>query len=71
MKGLNGTPNPVAYDLEGAGRAVGLSIFPIKQEIKLGNLTPRYYRSKPLIGHDELVEWFANLPVDKSTGGTG
>ena len=69
MTASRGASTPIAYDLEGAARAVGLSVFPIKQAIKAGDITPRYSKSKPLIGHDELVEWFANLPLDKSTGG--
>jgi hypothetical protein len=69
MKATRGASTPIAYDLEGAARAVGLSVFPIKQAIKAGDLTPRYSKSKPLIGHDELAEWFASLPVDKFTGG--
>ncbi|TFB96563.1 MULTISPECIES: hypothetical protein [unclassified Cryobacterium] len=61
------SPTPIAYDVEGAARAVGLSVFPIKQAIASGDLTARYSKSKRLIGHDELVDWFNHLPVDRPT----
>ena len=58
-------PTPIAYDVQGAALAVGLSVFPIKQAISAGELTARFSGSKRLIGHDELVEWFNHLPLDK------
>ncbi|POH68978.1 hypothetical protein C3B61_03500 [Cryobacterium zongtaii] len=62
-------PTPIAYNLDGAAIAVGLSIFPIKLAVSNGSLTARYYGTKPLIGHAELLEWFENLPLDKLAPG--
>lgn len=56
---------PISYSYEGAAEAIGQSVDTIKAEVRKGNLTPRYPNSKPLIGHDELFEWFNSLPVDK------
>ena len=65
MPVLESSPTPIAYDIEGAARAIGYSIFPIKQAIARGDLTPRYANSKPIILHDDLYEWAHSLPVDK------
>lgn len=58
-------PNPIAYSVEGAAQAVGLSVYPIKQAITAGLLTARYSGAKRLIGHADLLDWFDSLPVDK------
>jgi len=58
-------PNPIAYSVEGAANAVGLSVYPIKQAITAGLLTVRYSGAKRLVGHADLLEWFDSLPVDK------
>ena len=58
-------PAPIAYSVEGAANAVGLSVFPIKQAITAGLLTAHYSGAKRLVGHADLLEWFNNLPVDK------
>ena len=56
---------PISYDYAGAAEAIGQSVDTIKVEVRKGNLTPRWPNSKPLIGHEDLLEWFNNLPVYK------
>jgi len=59
---------PISYSIDGAADAVGLSIGPIRAAISAGDLTPRFSGSKPLIGHEDLLEWFNHLPLDKPSG---
>lgn len=63
MKRLESPRVPIAYTLDQAGEAVGLSTFPIRQAIEAGDLTPKYSGRKPLIDHDDLKAWFKSLPV--------
>lgn len=56
---------PIGYSVEGAGRAVGLSVYPIKEAITRGDLTVHWAGSKRLVKHADLVAWFDALPYDK------
>ena len=56
--------HPIAYTVLQAAAAVGLSERYIRAQIAHNYLIPRYAGTKPLIGHDELVRWFAKLPTD-------
>jgi len=58
-------PAPIAYDIDGAARAISVSRSEINRAISAGDLTPRYRKSKPLIGHAELAAFFEALPVGK------
>jgi hypothetical protein len=58
-------PAPIAYDIAGAAAAVGLSTDSIREALRNGDLTARWYKSKRLIGSDELAAYFNSLPVDK------
>lgn len=62
-------PAPIAYNIEGACRATGLSEFVIAGALKRGTLTARYYGNKPLVGHADLLEWFNTFPLDKQEPG--
>ena len=53
---------PIAYSLQSAAEAVGLSIDTIKREVKANNLAVRYYGRKPLIPATALEKWFNALP---------
>ena len=56
--------HPISYTVQAAAAAVGLSERYIRAQIAHNYLLPRYAGTKPLIGHDELVRWFAKLPTD-------
>lgn len=58
-------PNPIAYSLDGAATAVGVSLDTIKRAIAAGDLTRRYPNSKPIILHEDLFEWAQTLPVER------
>ncbi len=58
-------PTPIAYSLQGAAEAIGQSVSTIKDEIRKGNLIPRYPNSKPIILHDDLEEWARTRSVDR------
>lgn len=66
MRRLETPRNPIAYTIDQAAEAVGLSTFPIRQAIDKGELSPRYSGTKPLILHSELVEWAESLPLDRT-----
>jgi len=55
----------IAYSIPNAAWAVDMGIEAFRTHIAAGNLTVRYPNSSPRIAHDELVEWFKNLPLDK------
>ena len=56
---------PIAYTYAEAARAIGQSLDTIRAHVALGNLTPRYPNSKPIILHSDLVAWAESLPVDR------
>lgn len=56
---------PIAYNLDGAAAATGLSLTTIKNAVRANELTARFAGTKPLIGHADLLEWFNALPLDK------
>jgi hypothetical protein len=58
------TSTPISYDVTGAAASVGLSPASIRAALNAGDLTARFFKSKRLIGHDELLAWFRALPVD-------
>lgn len=55
-----------AYTLDEAAVEVGLSRRALEREIADSRLTPSYYRTKPLILHEELQRWLSDLPTEKS-----
>ncbi|GMA33491.1 hypothetical protein GCM10025875_35950 [Litorihabitans aurantiacus] len=56
----------VAYDLQGASEASGLSRTTLQTAIQRGDLVARYYNTKPLILADELYSFVAHLPTESS-----
>jgi hypothetical protein len=52
----------IAYSLEQAADACGISLSLIKQFIRDGDLNPRYVNSKPIIPAPELAAWVDSLP---------
>lgn len=53
-----------AYTVQEAGAAYGTSPDVIRAHIKSGNLVARYPSSRPVIGADELKNWFNSLPTE-------
>ena len=56
-------PTPIAYDVAGAARAVGVGITVMREQLRIGNIRRHYVGSKPLILHTDLVAWVAALPA--------
>jgi len=56
--------NPISYTVHQAAASVGLSERYIRAQIAHRYLLARYAGTKPLIGHEELVRWFAKLPTE-------
>lgn len=55
--------NPkLAFTIQEAAAAYGVSADVIRAHIKRGNLAARYPTSRPIIDADELANWFAALP---------
>lgn len=58
------TTRKIAYSLDEAAARVGCSTALLRAQIAHGYLLARYVNSKPLIAHEELVEWLNNLPTE-------
>lgn len=56
----------VGYTVAQAAAQVGLSERVLREEIKVNRLQVRYYNTKALVDHDDLKEWFKQLPSDSS-----
>lgn len=56
---------PLAYTIEDAATAAGVSKSTLNRAIASGDLTRRYPNSKPVIMADELAAWLESLPLDK------
>lgn len=54
----------MAYTVQEAAAAYGVSADVIRAHIKAGNLTARYPTSRPVIGCEELKDWFDALPSE-------
>lgn len=52
----------MAYTVQEAAAAYGISLDTVRGNIKAGNLVARYPTSRPVIGADELKSWFNALP---------
>lgn len=55
----------LAYSLEQAAEACGISLSSLKRFIAAGDLTPRWVNTKPVLQAPELAAWLDSLPVDK------
>ncbi|GAA1866204.1 hypothetical protein GCM10009715_11770 [Paeniglutamicibacter psychrophenolicus] len=53
-----------AYTVQEAAATYGVSMDTIRVNIKAGNLVARYPTSRPVIGADELQDWFETLPTE-------
>lgn len=60
--GKNISVEPIAYTLPEAAEAVRLSVDSLQKAIKAGELIPKEFGTKPLIGIVELRRWFDSLP---------
>lgn len=54
----------MAYTVQEAAAAYGVSADVIRAHIKLGKLVARYPTSRPIIGAEELDDWFESLPSE-------
>ena len=61
-------PQPLAYTVKGAARAVGVGETSIRAEIRAGSLEAHYLGSKPLILAADLVLWVQRLPTARPVG---
>lgn len=56
----------VAYSIPEAAAAVGVSRSTVQRAIDAGDLVVHYPNSKPLILADDLREWVASAPTERS-----
>jgi hypothetical protein len=56
---------PLAYTIEEAAAACGVSVRTLNRAISRGDITRRYPTSHPVILVTELDAWLSALPVDK------
>lgn len=54
----------IGYNVAQAAAKVGLSERVIRDAIKDNYLPARYYNTKALVKHTDLVNWFDNLPSE-------
>lgn len=52
----------MAYTIQEAAAAYGVSADVIRTHVKAGSLSTRYPTSRPIIGAQELKSWFDALP---------
>ncbi|WP_431279893.1 hypothetical protein [Leifsonia poae] len=64
MSAFEFKPQPLAYTLEGAAEATGLSLSVIKQSAARGEITRRYYGRKPVILATDLLAFLESLPYE-------
>lgn len=55
----------ISYSVKGAAAETGVSEPLVRQAIKDGELQERYWNSKQIIEHDELVRFVKSLPTEK------
>lgn len=53
-----------AYTVQEAAAVYGVSADVIRAHIKAGNLAARYPTSRPILGAEELKNWFEALPSE-------
>lgn len=53
-----------AFTVQEAASAYGVSAEVIRSHIKAGSLAARYPSTRPVIGAEELQEWFTALPSE-------
>lgn len=58
------TTRKIAYSVEEAAARVGISKDLLRSQIRNNYLVARYVASKPIIAHEELVEWLNSLPTE-------
>lgn len=54
----------MAYTVQEAAAAYGVSPDIIRAQIKAGSLVARYPSRRPVIGSEELGNWFESLPSE-------
>lgn len=55
---------PVAYTMQAAAAACGLSVSTLRAAVIKGTLSARWVGRKPIIRHEDLVEWVDELSQD-------
>lgn len=55
---------PVAYTMQAAAAACGLSVSTLRAAVIRGPLAARWVGRKPIIRHEDLVEWVDELSAD-------
>ena len=58
------TTEKKAYTVQEAAAAYGVSADVIRAHIRHGRLVARYPTSRPIVGADELEDWFLSLPTE-------
>lgn len=58
------TTRKIAYSVEEAAARVGVSKDLLRAQIAHDRLVARYVNSKPVIAHEELVDWLNSLPTE-------
>ncbi|MHA7298225.1 helix-turn-helix domain-containing protein [Pseudarthrobacter sp. MDT3-1] len=58
------TTRKIAYTIEEAAARVGLSSRTLRDQIADNYLLARYFNSKALITHEDLVAWINRLPTE-------
>jgi|GEM_PF-5205673 len=58
------TTRKLAYTIDEAAERVGVSPRLLRAHLDRHYLVARYVNSKPVITHEELVEWLNNLPTE-------
>ena len=57
----------VAYNLQDAAAAAGVSVDTIRRAIRAGDLIANYPTSRPVILRDELDAWLRATPTEPKT----
>lgn len=59
--------NKISYPLAAAAEATGFSADTLQKAMKLGELVPSYWGTKPVFEEEELVRWVKSLPNEKAS----
>jgi excisionase family DNA binding protein len=55
---------PIAYTMQTAAAACGLSVTTLRAAVIKGSLPARWVGRKPIIRHEDLAEWVDELSAD-------
>ncbi|WP_104133033.1 DNA-binding protein [Cryobacterium sp. M91] len=57
-------PAPIAYTMQAAAAACGLSVTTLRGAVIHGSLPARWVGNKPIIRHQDLADWVDELSAD-------